>query len=208
MLLVFTGVVILGIIYEFIRAELSLEQMLWLLPYGIPFTLPFTLPIATLLATSLTFGRMSVDNEITAIRTGGVRIDLILSPMIIFGLLVSTASFYLQDRIIPPMHYKLKDTRMLAARMLMNQKQGENFRRRFGRIQIFASYVRGSEYLGFVATIRTRDQRILKFVARRGKISGRTRTLWTSPSMMEASRPTKRQEARTDRGRGIKFLSA
>lgn len=169
-LAVFTGVVLLGLIYEFVRAELSLGQMLVLLPYGLPFTLPFTLPIAALLATSLTFGRLSVDNEITAIRTSGVPIYVIIAPMLVFGVLVSVCSLLLQDRVIPPLNYKLKDVRMLAAKMLGNQKEGYNFRRKYGRYQIFASHVKGAEYEGLVVFHRPTRERMVKYVARRAKI--------------------------------------
>lgn len=166
---VFTAIVLLGIIYEFVRAELSLGQMIRLIPYGLPFTLPFTLPIAALLATSLTYGRLSVDNEINAIRTSGVPLYVIILPIIIFGVLVSAGSLYLQDDVIPPLHYKLRNIRMLAAEILMDQKEGYNFRRKFGNFQIFASFVRGSEYRGLVVFIRKRNE-IMKFVAERAEV--------------------------------------
>lgn len=170
-LTVFTAVVLLGIVFEFVRNELALTQMLHLIPYGLPFTLPFTLPVATLLATSLTFGRLSVDNEITAIRTSGVRIYVILSPMLLFGMLTSLSSLYLQNEVIPPLHYKLRDVRMLAAEILVNQKEGSNFRRSFGNYQIFASHVLGSEYKGLVVFHKPKKGPMVRFVARRGEIA-------------------------------------
>ena len=167
---VFTGIVMLGLVYEFVRAELSLGQMLTLIPYGLPFTLPFTLPIAALLATSLTYGRLSADNEINAIRTSGVPIRFIVTPMVILGLFLSALSLYLQDQVIPPFHYKIHNLRMLAAKILLDQKEGYNFRRKFGHFQIYASYYQGDRYFGLVVFQSAKGRRT-KIVAEEGKIA-------------------------------------
>ncbi len=74
--------------------------------YYVPFLLGYTLPIACLTAVILTFGRLSADNEIIAIRASGIHLKRLLLPLAVIGILVSLFSVILNDRIIPHAHYE------------------------------------------------------------------------------------------------------
>ncbi len=69
--------------------------------YNSPVLLGFTLPIAALAAVILTFGRLSSDNEIIAIRASGISLIRILSPLVAVGLVLSLFLWVLNDRVIP-----------------------------------------------------------------------------------------------------------
>ena len=71
--------------------------------YMIPMVLTFTLPWASLVSIMLTFGRMSADNEITAMRACGVSILQIISPIIMASFLFSCLCLYLQLEVAPKM---------------------------------------------------------------------------------------------------------
>lgn len=58
-------------------------------------------PIACLLATLYTFGKLNRDNEIIAMRASGLSIFQITKTVIIFGLLMSLAVFWVNDRLNP-----------------------------------------------------------------------------------------------------------
>lgn len=81
--------------------------------YLIPKLLSYAIPMAVLTATLLAFGRLSSDNEITAIRAAGINLYRISMPAIILGLLLSMLSLPLNDKIVPVAHYK--------ARMLLKE---------------------------------------------------------------------------------------
>ena len=78
--------------------------------YLIPKLLSYTIPMGVLTATLLAFGRLSSDNEITAMRATGVNLYRISMPAIMLGLLISVLSIPLNDKIVPIAQYK---TRML-----------------------------------------------------------------------------------------------
>jgi lipopolysaccharide export system permease protein len=78
--------------------------------YLIPFLLAYTIPIACLSAVLLTFGRLSSDNEIIAIRTSGISIFKLILPLIISGLILSLILVVLNDRVIPYSHYASRKT--------------------------------------------------------------------------------------------------
>ncbi len=69
--------------------------------FFLPYVLIFTIPISVLSAVLLGFGRLSGDNEITAMRTSGVSVYKVVMPVIICGFIVSLFSVPLNDRILP-----------------------------------------------------------------------------------------------------------
>lgn len=78
------------------------ELMLWIVPviWG------YILPAACLVAVILTFGRLSADNEVLAIRAGGIPLHRLLLPLAVIGLLLSLFSLYLNDQVIPKAYHK------------------------------------------------------------------------------------------------------
>jgi lipopolysaccharide export system permease protein len=79
----------------------------------IPNILPYAVPLSILSATLLTIGRLSADNEIVAIRAGGINLYKLCFPIIIIGLIGSLASIPLNDR--------LKPNALFATRKLVKQ---------------------------------------------------------------------------------------
>ena len=74
--------------------------------------LALAVPMAILISTLMAFGRMSYDNEITAIRTGGVSFIQVLLPALSFGIFITIIMVFFNDRILPEMNHK---ARMLSA---------------------------------------------------------------------------------------------
>jgi lipopolysaccharide export system permease protein len=58
-------------------------------------------PVATLLAVQLTLGRMTRDSEVSAMRTGGIAMSRIVVPVLMFSIVVSVLTFWLNERIVP-----------------------------------------------------------------------------------------------------------
>ena len=86
--------------------------------YILPIILTFTVPWAVMVAVMLVFGRMSADNEITAMRACGVSIMQIVSPIMIITVFLTALCLYLQVEVGPPL---LGRSRELMGEAVVNQ---------------------------------------------------------------------------------------
>ncbi|OGX39898.1 MAG: hypothetical protein A3C53_05480 [Omnitrophica WOR_2 bacterium RIFCSPHIGHO2_02_FULL_68_15] len=85
--------------------NVNVVHILKILGYSSPFILTFAIPMAVLTTTLLTFGRLSHDNEIMAMRASGVSVLRLLAPLAAFIVVICLASFLLSDRIAASAHY-------------------------------------------------------------------------------------------------------
>ena len=83
-------------------------QVLALVPLMIPSTLPYTVPATTLFAIVCVYGRLSQDNEITALKSAGVPVRTILWPALWIGAALSIAMFFLSVGLIPMTLHKMR----------------------------------------------------------------------------------------------------
>ncbi|RKY41594.1 MAG: hypothetical protein DRP85_05715 [Candidatus Makaraimicrobium thalassicum] len=67
----------------------------------LPYVLIFTIPISVLSAVLLGFGRLSGDNEVTALRTSGVNLYKVVFPAMVCGFIISLMCVPLNDRVLP-----------------------------------------------------------------------------------------------------------
>jgi len=103
LVLIVTGLVFLiGMVQSLGRYEdLALSQILERLPFVLPSALTYSVPLALLIAALMTYGRLSADNEITAIRMGGIHPIHTLMPALVLGLLVSAGALVLNAYLTP-----------------------------------------------------------------------------------------------------------
>ena len=71
----------------------------------IPFLLSYTIPMSALSANLLAFGRLSSDNEITAMRANGVSLYKLTFPLLAAGIVLSLFSVILNNNILPEAHF-------------------------------------------------------------------------------------------------------
>lgn len=88
-----------------INKGVDIMQVGKLFIFLIPFLLSYTIPMSVLSATLLVFGRLSSDNEITAMRTHGINLYKLTLPLIIMGLILSLFLVVLNDRVLPETHF-------------------------------------------------------------------------------------------------------
>jgi lipopolysaccharide export system permease protein len=102
---VLTSVFLLGYLPQLankvINNGVSVTAMSKIFLYNIPILLGYTLPIACLITVILTFGHMSSENEILAIRASGVHLLRLLLPLIIVGIVLCQVVYILNDTVIP-----------------------------------------------------------------------------------------------------------
>ena len=98
--------------FERIRMLLSnhatLRQIVLYFSYQIPLILSLMLPIAVLLSSLLTFGILSKNSEIIAMKANGVSLYRTSYPIIIFAAVMCIASFFLNEFVTPYTNQRAK----------------------------------------------------------------------------------------------------
>jgi lipopolysaccharide export LptBFGC system permease protein LptF len=96
-----TGVIFVGLSVSLVRQGLNVVQVYYIIPYVAMLSLPYAIPAAFLLACVLVFGRLSAQNEITALRAGGVNLNHVIAPVLGVGVLLFVASFLMNHYLFP-----------------------------------------------------------------------------------------------------------
>ncbi|MFP4040757.1 MAG: LPS export ABC transporter permease LptF [Desulfosudaceae bacterium] len=84
-----------------VNYHISLIQVLLMLLYSLPYFLELVIPIATMMAVLLVFLRMSGDNEILALRSGGVSVYRLLYPVAWFCLAAGLLTAFISMWALP-----------------------------------------------------------------------------------------------------------
>ncbi|RAI15712.1 MAG: hypothetical protein DKM22_02290 [Candidatus Melainabacteria bacterium] len=90
--------------------------------YGIPFKVAFiivilnlpsvfvmTIPMGVLLATVMTLNKLSLQSEITVMRSCGIGLNRIAKPIFVFAVIMSLASFFINETVVPIVTKQSKD---------------------------------------------------------------------------------------------------
>ena len=115
-LVVFTFVFLIGPVFKLtdkllnssVPGSLVTELILLLLP-GV---LSFTIPMAVLVAILLGVGRLAADREILAIRTTGVNLLHVCTPILVLSAVLAAAMMFANQRLIPYLNQKSTDVKM------------------------------------------------------------------------------------------------
>ncbi len=76
--------------------------------YNLPYSLAFTVPISALFSTLLLFGRLSSDSEVNAMRSGGMSLWQIASPILLAALGLVGVCLYINCILYPQTTYANK----------------------------------------------------------------------------------------------------
>ncbi|HLZ45042.1 MAG TPA: LptF/LptG family permease [Gemmatimonadales bacterium] len=75
---------------------------------SIPFIVAMTLPMAVLVAVLYTFSHLAADNEVTAMKAGGVSIGRIMVPVLGGATVMTLIAFAWNDQILPRSNHELR----------------------------------------------------------------------------------------------------
>jgi len=96
---------------RFLGKGLDLFTILEYLFLNLAWIVALAVPMAVLIATLMSFGRLSEDNEINALRSSGISFLTILRPALVFGAAVCLLLIIFNTRILPEMNF---NARLLA----------------------------------------------------------------------------------------------
>ncbi len=111
---------LLRAIDRFLGKGIDVFTILEYLFLNLAWIIALAVPMAVLIAALMTFGRLSEDNEITAMRTSGISFLTIIRPALLFGFIIGALLVYFNNFILPHMNHH--------ARML----SGDIYRKRPG----------------------------------------------------------------------------
>jgi len=106
-----TGIIFLGFTVSLLHAGLNVIQLRPFVPYLLLHSLPYAVPTGLLIAAVLTFGRLSGDNEITAMRCSGVHLWTVVQPVAGFAVLASLGSLVLNLEVLPWAYRRMRESR-------------------------------------------------------------------------------------------------
>ena len=98
---IYMAVDIFANIEKFIESELPLTRIITYLLLKMPLVFNQIVPVAILLAILVAFGLMNKNNEIIALKCGGISVYYLLRPIIIISLIFAGILFLLSESIVP-----------------------------------------------------------------------------------------------------------
>ena len=99
---------LLRAIDRFVGKGLTFSTIVEYLFLNLAWIVALSIPMAMLLATLTTFGRLSEDNEINALRSSGISFITILRPPLFFGLSIAILLIIFNNYILPEMNFKAR----------------------------------------------------------------------------------------------------
>jgi lipopolysaccharide export system permease protein len=73
----------------------------------VPFIFAMTLPMAVLISTLYAFSRLAADNEITALKSSGVGLRRVMTPVVIAASLITVGMIVFNDQVMPRANHRL-----------------------------------------------------------------------------------------------------
>ena len=112
-LLALTGIMLLNVIGrkfgQLVGKGLPWSVIGEVFALSLPFILAMTLPLAVLVATLYAFSQLTSDNEVTAMRAGGVSTMGLLRPVLLFAAVMSAITFGFVDQVLPRGNVRLRN---------------------------------------------------------------------------------------------------
>lgn len=92
---------ILLLIGELLKQRVPFKDTVSLMVYTLPFVISQSTPFSTLVGFLMCLGRIMSDNEVLIIRASGQSYIMIMIPVFMLGILISIASFFVNDYLLP-----------------------------------------------------------------------------------------------------------
>ncbi len=171
---IFTFVLLMGNIIKLaemvIAKGIDIIYVIKLFAYLTPYLLSFSIPMAILTATLLCFGRLSYDNEITALRASGVSLYKLSVPVIIVGLALSLGLLWLNDKVLPLSHYQSRCTLAeIGIKKPTAFLESGTFIKNFRDYIIFIYDIRGNKLSGIRIYQPQKDRPVRTIIAKSGE---------------------------------------
>ena len=130
-----------GVMFDLIRKiveyGLPLLQALQALIYSLPSFLVLSFPMAVLLSTLLSYGKLSANSELLALKSLGITTSRIIAPAIAVSIFMTGLTFYFNDNLVPTSNKLAESTLRSGIGSSFNKGKSKNniiFTRKGSRI--------------------------------------------------------------------------
>lgn len=96
-------------LWKYLNNDVPMTQILKISMLYIPKCVSFVLPVSVLFSVSYILGNYFQNNELIAILNSGISLRQFVLPLIVLSLIMATASFFFEDRLVIP-SFRLKRT--------------------------------------------------------------------------------------------------
>lgn len=91
-----------------VNYKVGLKTALEFFIYSTPQALAYSLPMGALLGVLLVFNRLSVDNELTAMRTHGIPFIRVIYPLVLISAMLSAFNLWFYNFVVPDSLYRAR----------------------------------------------------------------------------------------------------
>ena len=109
---IFTFILMMQLIFEIVNRivgkGLGFVLILEILLFNLAWIVAMAIPAAVLVAALMGFGRLSADNEVTALKAGGVSFYRMIALPLLFGCLLAVGDAVFMDRVLPEANYRVR----------------------------------------------------------------------------------------------------
>ena len=148
-----------GFCMQLLRDGLDVARLTSMLPPLFAYSVPLVLPSALLTAVILTFGRLTADNELIAVRAAGVHVFSIMYPVLMAALVLSVVASCFQFELVPRARRSISALKYAALKQVLLDHAALSWKRRFSFDDlhiVYADYVDGR--MEDVVVLETRGQ--------------------------------------------------
>jgi len=160
-----------------INKGVSFGVVFKLMMYLTPYIISFCVPISFLIAVLFTYNRLSIDNEITALKASGISFYKIISPVIYLSITISVISFYFNNNIVPEFSFKMRNLLINIGyekpEALIEPGKFINF---FNNYIFYFKSMEGSELKNITIFDMTNPKTVRTITAESGKIEKNTKS--------------------------------
>lgn len=139
---------------------------------NVPYILSFSMPISTLFAALLLFGRLSMDNEISAMKACGISLWRLAAPLILVSVFFTAICVYVNSEVAPvAKHANRELLRTAGVEEPLNLLEEGRFIHDFPGLMIYVGRKNGADVKDVVAYELKEDGTVKRSVrAKRGTI--------------------------------------
>jgi len=160
-----------GVMFDLIRKiveyGLPILQAFQALIYSLPSFLVLSFPMAVLLSTLLSYGKLSANSELLALRSLGITTPRIIAPAIMISIFMTGLTFYFNDNLVPTSNKLAESTLRSGIGSSFNKQKGRNniiFSRKGSRIKTNNTPTKKNTYLTHIFYASRFENNMLKEV--------------------------------------------
>jgi len=142
--IIFASDTFITLIKQISNYGIPFKVALMMIILNLPSVFVMTIPMGVLLSTVMTLNRLSLSSEITVLRACGIGLNRIAKPIFIFALVMSFASFLINETVVPAATKQSKDLMLWA----FGQKNVPDGKQNFTFKELDGAFLKRLFYVG------------------------------------------------------------